>query len=343
MLTRQLSADDDEWDSLVIEFEHDTYHLRSYFEIEAARLGATPRAILVREADKALFIPVLMRRIWDGVELFDATSPYGYPSPLCSTAAQADADFVNRALVYALNELDVCSLFLRLHPLLQLPELSPSVGEELVHGETVWIDTSVGERMSWRGLRSSDKNRINKALRNGVTPYVDADWSGFDEFFKLYEATMDRLDAAESYYFDREYFMQLHAALGDSAPLCVVSYEERVIAAGMFMRCGPILQFHLSGSDTSVPHLAAARVMVDHMRRWATDQGVRAFHLGGGLGARKDSLFEFKAGFSPLRAEFRTWRLRGRDERYQGAVQEAESRRGATLAQPGHFFPPYRT
>jgi len=51
-----------------------------------------------------------------------------------------------------------------------------------------------------------------------------------------------------------------------------------------------------------------SKAMLHFMRGWAKSRGNRWFHLGGGLGARKDSLFEFKAGFSKGRAPFYTWR-----------------------------------
>lgn len=123
--------------------------------------------------------------------------------------------------------------------------------------------------------------------------------------------------------------------------LCVVRHDEEVISAGIFLRRGTLLQFHLSGSNTSLSQLSPARVMIDHMRRWATANGISKFHLGGGLGAAQDSLFEFKAGFSPLRATFRTWRLISSPELYSMACAEAERRGGGSLTGVT-MFPPYR-
>jgi hypothetical protein len=64
------------------------------------------------------------------------------------------------------------------------------------------------------------------------------------------------------------------------------------------------------------------------------------FHLGGGKGGRNDSLFEDKAGFSPNRHPFHTWRLVTDREAYRRLV--AERRPDADPADMTGTFPPYR-
>jgi hypothetical protein len=53
--------------------------------------------------------------------------------------------------------------------------------------------------------------------------------------------------------------------------------------------------------------LSPTRVVDDTARRWAAAAGARVFHLGGGVGGREDSLFQYKAGFSDRRHQFATW------------------------------------
>jgi hypothetical protein len=46
------------------------------------------------------------------------------------------------------------------------------------------------------------------------------------------------------------------------------------------------------------------------------------FHLGGGKGGQNDSLFTYKAGFSPQRHAFHTWRVVADPEAYRSLMTE---------------------
>lgn len=49
-------------------------------------------------------------------------------------------------------------------------------------------------------------------------------------------------------------------------------------------------------------------LIFDTVRLWANETGACVLHFGGGVGARADSLFHYKAGFSDRRHNFATWR-----------------------------------
>ena len=101
-----------------------------------------------------------------------------------------------------------------------------------------------------------------------------------------------------------------------------------------------VIQFHLSGTVPKAMTDSPARVMLDFVRKWGKERGNRWFHLGGGLGARRDSLFEFKAGFSEARAEFRTLRLICDPPQMAAAIRRW-SRVFGSVPTNGSF-PPYR-
>jgi thiamine pyrophosphokinase len=61
--------------------------------------------------------------------------------------------------------------------------------------------------------------------------------------------------------------------------------------------------------------------MIDEMRLWSKQRGNRIFHLGGGLGSRQDSLFDFKASFSKQRHPFYTLRLITDSQNYRNLIK----------------------
>lgn len=334
------------WSALVGSVPHDIYHLPSYVAMTAAHEPASgiaeARAAIVRDGDRAMLLPMILRRIPGDGAGRDAISPYGYPGPLFQ--GQPDADFVARAvraMVARLGEEDIVSLFVRTHPLLNR-ELSglESAGTVVEHGETVSIDLTATVEELWSGTRARDRSYINGAIRAGQRASIDGDWKHEAAFVDLYTATMHRVGAAAAYMFGAEYVRALRAALGPRLHLCVVEIEGSIAAAGLFTEEDGIVQYHLSGTDEAFAQERPTKLMLHFVRGFMKDRGNRVMHLGGGLGGARDSLFDFKAGFSKQRQPFRTWRVVVDPDRYV-ALSRA---RHPTLdpADLTGFFPLYR-
>ena len=80
--------------------------------------------------------------------------------------------------------------------------------------------------------------------------------------------------------------------------------------------------------------------MLDYARTWARQRGNDVLHLGGGVGGRADSLFQFKAGFSPRRHAFHTWRVIVDPDQYEALCARRPGSENADDATD--FFPRYR-
>src|SRR5262249_15112790 len=113
-------------------------------------------------------------------------------------------------------------------------------------------------------------------------------------------------------------------------------------AAGLFSEHAGLIQYLFGGTAQSFLKAAPTTLMFDSMIRWGQARGRHVLHLGGGVGARHDSLFFFKAGFSKLRADFFTARLVFHGARYATLVDRWHTRFGATPLGTDGFFPGYR-
>ena len=69
-----------------------------------------------------------------------------------------------------------------------------------------------------------------------------------------------------------------------------------------------IVEIHLAATRTEWITKSPLKLLFDHVRLWATAQHASLLHLGGGVGAKADSLYSFKSGFSKRRHAFYTWR-----------------------------------
>jgi hypothetical protein len=151
---------------------------------------------------------------------------------------------------------------------------------------------------------------------------------------------MDRVGASAYYRFDGSYFEGLRQWLGERIHLGVVEIEGAVAGGALFVETGGLVDYHLSATDEARVRERPTKLLLHFMRTWARERGNRLMHLGGGLGGREDSLFDFKSGFSSVRHPYRTLRLVTDETRYDELVRERDPDAGSN--DPSAFFPAYR-
>lgn len=351
MKTDLLAPDSQRWTDLLTTMRHDVYHLPAYAAFAARHQDdGTPLAFVAEEDGNLLLIPLIVRQIpaditGDGPQLRDATSPRGYPGPLLSTTTpHSTGDFPDRAIAAfrgALHDLGIVSAFVRTHPLLPAAlDAMRRAGPLIEHGDSVSIDLGLTVDELWRQTRENHRRDINRARRDGYIARIDDTWASFDAFVDVYQQSMDRLEAAPFWRLSREYFVALRASLGHRLHLCVVETGGRVVAAGLLTEEDEIVEYHLAGTGDDYVAASPSKLIVDFARTWAKSRGARRLHLGGSL-RHGDPLYQFKAGFSPIKHAVCSWRLIADATAYRALIE----RRAAVLGvagDPDEFFPAYR-
>jgi hypothetical protein len=341
-----LAPADPRWRRFLDRTPHDIYHQPAYVRVAAAHDGGRPCAFWARRGQAELLIPLLVRALpaalgapdtWS-----DAIAPYGYPAPLLTLgASDRDADALVAVFMDACREAGVVSVFCRLHPLLASP-LAALGAHGLVHehGQTVYIDLGLSADALALQLRSNVRRDLQRLARAGFQLEIDR-WSRLPAFAAVYTEAMDRLQAARSLYFDASYFHALVDELPGSTHLaCLLAPDGALAAGALFMVCQGLMQYHLGASADAYRAHSPLKPCLHGMSLEGKARGYRWHHLGGGLGARQDSLFHFKSGFSPLRGVFRSWRAIADRARYDELVSRLPAERRA--AAPADFFPGYR-
>jgi hypothetical protein len=341
-----ITCADSRWLEFLRGVRHDFYHLPAYVDLCARHEGGEPAAFWAEEGDTALLVPMVLRPLPADLEpgpgWRDSVAPYGYACPLLRGAP---GEAALSAMFLAFREMGrtagIVSVFLRLHPLLPLPEAPLREHGMLVeHGQTVYLDLDQSREELDRQTRTNHRADARRLEREGFQVRLDT-WERLDDFVAVYEQTM-RYRAADAYYlYDRGYYEDLRRCLDGHLHLCVVLAPcGALAAAGLFTEVEGLVQFHLSGTGEAFRRAGPAKMMLIHMRDWAKARSDRFLHLGGGVGCREDSLAFFKQGFSKLRASFLTLRMILAPDRYEALVR----RRGPDGGDPGAggFFPGYR-
>lgn len=258
----------------------------------------------------------------DGPRAREAASPYGYAGiSIGEHLNEQRRDALWSDALSLLAAEDVVTLFLRFPPYqpnaARLASTLP--GLELRHASnTILVPTTSADTV-WTGMAGRARTAIRKATNAGLVGEVriaDPAIAAADgEFRRLYDATMERLDAPSHLRFDEEYYERLIEALGSSLLVATVRSEGESVAACLLISDSQVLHYHLSGSDSMAARLGANNLMLWTALRDAAHRGHAAMHLGGGT-RRGDSLFQFKASFGGDVVPFHVGRAIVDRERY---------------------------
>ncbi len=342
------------WLETLNKLRYDFYHLPQFVYLESQRTNTTPQAILISEGEKIFCLPYLIRRCDDLFgeaipEVFDAVSPYGYPGILLSEAAANSPDFLELSinqLIFVLRNQNICSAFIRLHPILNqgLEKIySPEICK--ITGETVAINLKLTHEEIWMQTHSNHRKIINRHKRDGIKVKMVLFDEYLEDFLEIYYETMERVGAAKLYYFNPDFFWELSKQLINNLHLSIVELENEIMSACLFTECCGIVQSYLSGTKNKFLKFSPDKIMFDHVRFWAKERGNEFMHLGGGYGGAKDGVYDFKSGFSKLRYKFLTLRLITDEEKYKYLVElraKCLNKQIETILNSS-FFPAYRS
>jgi len=333
--------------------EGDVYYHPGYALVLERNSEGSARCLILETGDGLLLYPFLVRPIPEllrravGVdaELFDIVTPYGYGGPALHGRAPGAEDRLLRRcreqLATYASEEGIVAEFVRFHPVLGNHRGDPSGLRLEQRSRTVAVDLAREESRLWAELAPSCRNKARRAEKAGVVVEEDTGLRHLEAFHRNYLETMRRAGAAASYHYPRQFFIDTLELLRGDARLFVARLGDRVVNAALVLQRGPHAHYHFSGSDPEAHVPGANNWLLFQVALWARARGARTFHLGGGRHP-DDSLFQFKASFSPVHLEFWTGTACHDPEAYRRLSAAAAALRppGAPV-DPG-FFPAYR-
>jgi Acetyltransferase (GNAT) domain len=307
-----------EWDELLAKLGcADAYLLRAYVE---ASCVLDPGEPVLLEHDGVVMACIV--RAIPGTDAYDVITPYGYGGPV------GKGDFHGAYERWCAGR-TIVSTFVRFHPLYENHRDAPYAS---------FASATVGwplEGDLLAGMHGKHRNVVRKAQREGVAVDVTAAPEDLSAFVALYEQTMERQEAAGYYFFPPAYWELLTALEGNLVRFDSLADGE-VVASALCLRGDRWLHYHLGATANSARDLGASNLLLYTAALWGQTQGLEEFHLGGGAGAKEDSLYAFKQRFSPNgRREFWLGKLVHDEEAYRRLS-------GGVDIDVAGFFPAYR-
>lgn len=304
MLTVYTLNEAEQWDGVVRSFnDYDVYWLSGYVRAFQIHGDGEPLLFFYEDND-VRGINVVMKRdvaadehFRDKIEpgrYFDFATPYGYGGWIIE-GEKTEELFGSYEKWIEKNH--IISEFVRFHPMIENHRFMNDMYEVVQLGEVVHIDLSSPDTI-WSNFISQNRNKIRKAEKNGIKIYNGRYPDIYDKFQKIYNGTMDKDNAEEYYYFEKEFYLSVLEDLPENAQIFWAEKDGVVIAASIMLTANGYMNYHLSGSLREYNSCAPVNLLLYKAALWGCANGCRSLYLGGGVGSGEDSLFKFKRGFN---------------------------------------------
>ncbi|MCX2574314.1 GNAT family N-acetyltransferase [Pedobacter sandarakinus] len=332
-------AEKEDWTAYVKKAIHsDFYHTWHYHSL--AQNGRPILCVYV-EDNNFIAIPLLQREI-EGTNYNDFHSVYGYSGPISNLSfdevpAAMLKSFKTSLLDFIKQENGV-SVFSKLHPFFKQDVLIRNFDGLFDNGKTVAIDLRVPVEIQRKGYRQTTLDAIKKCRRLGYNMVEAATQDDIAEFTQLYQKNMNRIHAADFYLFDEAYFTKLINTDEYLCKLVLIKNDGELVCGSIIMLNHGIIQGHLIATNEKYLRHSPAKLLVDEVSILGRALGMQFYHLGGGLGFKENSLFEWKLGFSQLTLPYKSWRLVANKDVYITLVKD----NGQDPQNDVDFFPLYR-
>ena len=330
------------WDNTVKLFsDYDVYYLSGYVKAFQIHGDGDPY-LLYYQSESLKAIYVYMRRSTAIESVYDSVTPYGYGGVLfegdtCETSLQA---FWKEYLAL-MDQERIADNFVRYHPVLANAIPMKPISNVIDLGKTIAMDLASPE-VIWENIHSKNRNMIRKAEKNGITIEHGQGMDLFDKFIEIYNATMAKDHAEDYYYFKRPFYESIHNDLSDNYEIFYAKLEDKIIAMSIMIYANGRLNYHLSGSDIEYRNLAPSNLLLYKAALWGCEQGMKTFHLGGGVGSGEDNLYKFKAAFNKVSDYQFSIGKQIFDQRKYDELVKIRRESDTNFDETSQFFPLYR-
>ncbi len=292
--------------------QQDIYYTPEYYELYEKNGDGKAMCFVFQEDDDIAIYPFLINSVNDlGYELheeyYDIQGAYGYNGVVTSNYSMSFREvFFNKFEKFCSNY-NVIAEFTRFNPILGNHQFSENFITVNFDREVVYLNIEQSYDYIWNNQYSSkNKNMIRKG-QNSLFAKISNDRSALKQFKKVYLHTMEKINAANYFSFNDEYFDEFNDGMKDNSYIINTfdKHTGNIQSSMLLMIFGNYAHYHLSGRSEECKNNAAGNFMLDEAIKFSQAKGCTVFHLGGGIICNdNDPLLKFKSNFSKDRGYF---------------------------------------
>ncbi|WP_423189027.1 GNAT family N-acetyltransferase [Alkalibacterium sp. f15] len=227
---------------------------------------------------------------------YDVFTPYGYGGPLILKASNIDQlirDYQTAFTIYCKKQ-RIVSEFIRFHPIENQKMREQFNGQVDYVGPQIVRDLSdpVEENISKRTLRYYRRNK-----HRDIKTVYDSSGTYLDGFLEIYYSTMEKNNAQEYYYFDRQFFENLNIELKDHYVYVHIFMDDLIIASELILFGETYSYGFLKGTRKGYYEMNPNINMEIDGIKFLKEKAIKYYILGGGHKS-EDGIYQFKKKFA---------------------------------------------
>ena len=144
-----------------------------------------------------------------------------------------------------------------------------------------------------KNTSKDNKRGYNIACKNNLKfEILDFNKDTLNEFIKIYNFTMNKLNATDYYYFNDGYYNSL-LKMKDNILLATIKKDDKIISSSIIFKYGNFLHYHIGGSFLEDRNIRPNNFLHCNIIQYGIENNYNMYHLGGGL-KDNDNLYIFK-------------------------------------------------
>lgn len=292
----------EQWNRIVNSFAvHDVYYTYEYNEWNAEKENGSAKLVHFENSLGSIIYPFILRKIYCEFTkrpIYDITNAYGYGGPLIFGDPRVLEEFGKLFHQYCVR-MNIISEVVRLHPLIGNASYLDKYCTLQYVRKTTAVDLTEDLPCIQQHYSHMTKRNIKKAFSHHLhCKEVEKSDENIKVFLRLYNDTMLRKTATNSYYFSSSIIKkQLVNTAISKAHMIFVYHEGQVIAAAILLTTKRFGHYHLGASDQKYLSMRPNNLLFDFMVTYSKQIGCEVLHLGGGY-QEDDSLFKYKTSYT---------------------------------------------
>lgn len=290
------------WDEYVKKApNYDVFYLSGYLKAFQLSGEGKPMLVIYSNKDEYAINVVFKRDIADDPcfctqvpkeKYYDLISPYGYGGFLGKVS-----DWNNLAKEWQEFCCDkgFVSEFVRFHLFSGYEKYYAGIVETHTHNVVRNLEMPLEDM--WMDFKAKVRKNVKKANSFNLEVIRDDSGEYLDDFLRIYYGTMDRNDAADNFYFTKDFFEKI-LEMKENVTIFHVVFMDKIISTEMVIYGSENVYSYLGGTDREYFDLRPNDLLKYEIIKWAKEKGLKNFVLGGGYGA-DDGIFQYKTCLAP--------------------------------------------
>lgn len=236
----------------------------------------------------------------DGVQYYDATTPYGYGGPVVTVGEPSETLITGYYAAWAdyCRDNRIAAEFVRFHLYdnadlrLYYPGDVIHVSDNVVRGLAPTMDEI------WMEFEHKVRKNVKRAQLSGLIVTTDATGEHLSAFLDIYYKTMNRNKAKNYYYFEPSFFEDISRNLNGHYIYFHVWHNGQIISTELVLSSQDYAYSFLGGTLENSYPMRPNDLLKYEIIRWCKGTGRKVFVLGGGYNPL-DGVYRYKKAFAP--------------------------------------------